>query len=103
MQSTKGTDMGTKSYVVSIPSNTTNTSVSTNVEKLQERLQALLESIDEAGETVVTVQAVDAGWGATFSNNIYSHGLQGVPMSSVYGAALGFSYTDALIVITRTS
>jgi hypothetical protein len=61
---------------------------------MTQRMDELLNQIDARGETVIAVQGLDAGWGNTFQN--VASGQR------TYGAGLGFTFTDALLVITRS-
>jgi hypothetical protein len=85
--------------VLSVPRKSQDTSTFPDVEGLQSSLQNLLARIDMAGESVIAVQAIEAGWGATYSNDQYQGWTK---TGSAYGAGLGYSYTAALVVITKT-
>jgi hypothetical protein len=92
--------LASKSYVLAVPHSWEDGSVSIDTDALQEQLQLLLARIDEAGETVVAIQSLQAGWGRTFNNETRSGP---VVMSVTYGAGFGFSFTDALVVITQSA
>ena len=87
--------MATRSYVVAVPVVDGTDQCYPNHEKLAAEMQKLLGRIDAAGESVIAVQAINAGKGETVTHICGS--------GSEFGAGYGFSYTHALLVITRTS
>jgi hypothetical protein len=55
--------MASNSYGIDVPRKVEGPSVSTDTEALQDQMQLLLARIDAAGETVIAIQAIQAGWG----------------------------------------
>lgn len=87
--------MTTRTHLIQIPRTNNGLSTAPDLPALQQRMDELFARIDSAGEEILSVQSLDAGWGNTFMN--VSTGQQ-----RTFGAGLGFSYTDALLVVTRS-
>ncbi len=84
--------------VVSVPLESDEFYARPNSEELVRRLDDLLAEIAAAGEAVISMTPLQAGWGTSLLNNNLSGG---VVTGRTFGGGYGFSYTVALVVLTQ--
>jgi hypothetical protein len=92
-----------KTYVLQVPAKSEagkSPSLRTDHEALRGQLNDLLQRIGDAGETVVSIIPIAGGWGTAFQNQ-----TEGQRLNNIGSAAggLGFSFTDALVVLVNES
>lgn len=85
--------MPTKSHVLPI-SRASGKEHTPDVRSVQNKLDELLKELDAAGEEIVSVTPLTAGTSGTRS----AHSSSNAPETG-----FGYSYTSALVIITRTS